>query len=86
MKYLCASSKHPQDSLHLYYNVTYSVGGDVFTQTVQPTNCSSICSYNITEDSVSDFFIMGVNDVGPGERKLCNRSKSDSVHLLYSCM
>lgn len=69
-----------QDSLHLYYNVTYNVDGDVLTQKIQPTNCSSICFYNITEDSVSDVFVMGVNDIGPGERKLCNMSESDSLH------
>ena len=46
-------------------------------------NCSSICSYNITKDSASNISVMGINDVGSGERKLCNISEFDVVHMLY---
>lgn len=72
---------HTQDSLHLYYNLTYIVDGDVLNQTIQPEDCSSTCFYNITADSASNFVVMGVNDVGSGERKLCNISESDPLHL-----
>ena len=70
-----------QDSLNLYYVLTYTLDDDVSTQNIHPMNCSSTCSYNITKDSASNISVMGINDVGSGERKLCNISEFD----VYTC-